>query len=607
MKPYKWRTIIAGAVYVDSMTGSDNLGNGTKEKPYKTLRRTGAAATVICRGVFSEDMADGNHARTIRGDYMGAAIFDGKDEYIIYGFTHINFIITNCPPGTNDIFVNTGSGLLAGAGRAAIANYVGNVSHVHGVAGSPVILHRTGVYMGCIGGSTAVSNNIFSSLMQNDAYPLSLGGVQQVRENTYYNIPIEKRGKRIANNGSILDSVFGKFDFIVDDAGVSLSNCVIASDCRFFFGQTEILITGNNSDERRASYLANLTAAGVPTSGRLIIDLKCLFSPQSSYDIFNNPDDLDFTLKPNADAIIDSTTHVGALGPAINIGFHEDSDQKTDCWETRSLSGAFAIVDNSLHLDTSSQDLDGELYSKIIRINHASINISGIVSNYFSRFDDLFSYLNKEALLGDEYTEGEILPIGKFKVVGNITYASVTYGDLSIIEVANTGTSFAVVEPGSYLKQINNPNIENVIYVREANYPIPLINSSEGLESGGVYYNHGNETIVYRGRNIVPGESFVAENNTDSFVASQGYNISVVFDDTRVPASEWIPAQLYGEYFVYKDNGAIVKDLTGVPVSSGNVLSYLPASEGGYSESIVKSRLRCPLFQMKIKLSRFKI
>ena len=119
MKPYKWRTIIANAVYVCSMTGSDAQGDGTPNNPYKTLRRAWDAAltkptTIICRGYFSEDMADGNHARTIRGDYWGAATFDGQDMFLIYGFTHSNMIIKNCAPGSEAFNVHSGSGLFAG-------------------------------------------------------------------------------------------------------------------------------------------------------------------------------------------------------------------------------------------------------------------------------------------------------------------------------------------------------------------------------------------------------------------------------------------------------------------------------------------------------------
>lgn len=81
-------------------------------------------------------MADGNHSTMIRGDYMGAATFDGEDTYIIYGFGHVNMMIENCAPATYDLVVHTGSVLLAGVGRANNAGNVGNANNAYGVAGS---------------------------------------------------------------------------------------------------------------------------------------------------------------------------------------------------------------------------------------------------------------------------------------------------------------------------------------------------------------------------------------------------------------------------------------------------------------------------------------
>ena len=120
MKPYLWRTRNASYVYVDSMTGDDLGGDGTMANPYKTLGkayrgRSAAPGTIVCRGRFCEDMADGNHSTTIRGDYMGAAVFDGEGAFLIYGFGHSNMIIENCAPATYDLVVHTGSGLPVSA------------------------------------------------------------------------------------------------------------------------------------------------------------------------------------------------------------------------------------------------------------------------------------------------------------------------------------------------------------------------------------------------------------------------------------------------------------------------------------------------------------
>jgi len=240
----------------------------------------------------------------------------------------------------------------------------------------------------------------------------------------------------------------------------------------------------------------------------------------------------------------------------------------------------------------------------VIRINNAEISISGVISNFFSRFNSSFAYLNDDAFTGREYIPQDILPEGKYIVKGNITYQSVVYGMMQVVVVSTPGTTFADNDTGSILVPIDNPNINNVLYLREANYTLPLLSQSDDLQAGGVYYNHGEQAITYRGRNVIPGESFVAENSIDKFTGPVDYKISIAFDDTRVPSSDWIPAQLYGQYFVWKENGVIQKDLGGMPISSGNVLSHIPEAEGGYSDILVPSPMRSQIFQLRIKLRR---
>lgn len=129
-KDYFWRTSISGAVYVDSDSGDDINGDGTKTNPYQTLGRAyrGSATkpgTIVCRGFFSEDMADGNHACAIYGEYPGAAIFDGNNVYTFYGFTIYNMIVNNCPAGNSLTTVYTASPFYAGCGRAGYSGDVG--------------------------------------------------------------------------------------------------------------------------------------------------------------------------------------------------------------------------------------------------------------------------------------------------------------------------------------------------------------------------------------------------------------------------------------------------------------------------------------------------
>jgi hypothetical protein len=117
-----WRTS-NGGTYVDSFIGDDYNGDGTAQNPYQSLGRawrgsSGKPGTITCRGYFAEDMADGNHAATIQGDYYGAAIFDGLSTYMLYGFRHTKMIIKNLPL-SGDFSVNTRAD-LAGVGSASL-------------------------------------------------------------------------------------------------------------------------------------------------------------------------------------------------------------------------------------------------------------------------------------------------------------------------------------------------------------------------------------------------------------------------------------------------------------------------------------------------------
>jgi hypothetical protein len=122
-----WRTS-NGGTYVDSFIGDDYNGDGTAQNPYQSLGRawrgsSGKPGTITCRGYFAEDMADGNHAATIQGDYYGAAIFDGLSTYMLYGFRHTKMIIKNLPL-SGDFSVNTRAD-LAGVGSAVTASIAG--------------------------------------------------------------------------------------------------------------------------------------------------------------------------------------------------------------------------------------------------------------------------------------------------------------------------------------------------------------------------------------------------------------------------------------------------------------------------------------------------
>jgi len=611
MKPLKWRTNISGAVYVHEK-GSDVSGDGTQQKPFETLRRAWESGSsrpsqIVCIGFFSEDMADGNHACVIRGDYMGAAVFDGADTYLIYGFTHLNMVIQNCAAGNSEVKVWTGSGLLAGAGRASHAGIVGYAHYVNGVAGSPVILDKTGVYYGAAGGTTAVSYNVFSRLKSNENYPIRLyvrySGAQH---NTYYGVPIAQRAKGLGGySGIIYTSVFGAWDFFVDDTGIELNGCVVCADCKFYYNDVEIPVNGATSTERYNSLVAGMDSAGVPGANRMTF-VDCIFTPLASDQVMNNPEKGDFTLNPDGPGVRAPGIYLGALPPAVNIPIMDDSSQQPGTWDENTASGCVTVLNNEICLDDQSASMQGEILSKIVSVNPSEININAFFAQFASKFKGYFASLWNDDTVGVEYSPSNILPLGFYIVKGSVVYDNQNFGNNSIVIVTVEGTTFSDAASGSTLLAIDDPNSLNVVWVRETPMPYLSIESTAGLEAGGTYLNRGNENITYRSRTIAPGESFVAENSVDTFSGSSGYTVGVMFDDSRVPSAEWIPAALWGEYFVWKSAGVIQHDADGVPISSGNYLSFQTTANGGYSDQIIKSIMNKAYFQLKIFVNKYR-
>lgn len=612
MKPNKWQTIISGGVYGDSDTGSDIFGDGSPDFPYETCRKclesgTERPSVIILRGKFTEDLADGNHACTIRGDYMGAATFDGNDTYLIYGYTHTNMIIQNCAPGNSEMSVWSGSGLLAGAGRAYSAGYVGNAFNVFGVAGSPVICHRTGLYMGVAGGISAVKYNVFSKIKPNSSYPVSLGFRSgNLEHNTFYGVPITDRRKRLTSyTGIIYTSIFGLWDFFADDAGIELNGCLITSDCKFYYNGTEIPVTGSTSTDRHNSLIAGMDSAGVPADGRMVF-VDCIFTTLTADEVMNNPEAGDFTPKIDSPAAVVPGVYIGALPPALAIPIKDDSTGISGSWDENTAAGCLLINGDAICIDELSASMEGEILSKVITVNPSEININALFAQFASRFKGYHVSLNNEDNVSTEYSEGQILPLGFYIVKGTVVYDGQNAGDNSIVMVKTEGTTFSDAGSASTLLAIDDPNVENVLWLRETPMPYLNILASDGLEAGATYLNHGNENITYRSRTIAPGESFVAENSVDTFTASSGYEIGVMFDDGRVPSSVWIPARMWGEYFVWKSAGVIQYDADGLPISSGNYLSYQNTANGGYSDQIMKTIMNKAYFQLKVTAKKYR-
>lgn len=636
-KPMKWRTIASAANngttwrYVDTETGSDYFGDGTMENPYQSAGKAYRVSStkpkrIIGRGRLSEMLADGNHDCEICGDYYGALTFDGAGYYVLYGFTHNNLIIVNTGVGTYDLAVYTGSGAFAGVGRALSDGFVGRADYVNGVAGASVLMDRCSLYWGCIGGTTAVRYVGVSRPRHNGTYRISLGSYGAcvgMAHGTIYDCAIEDRAKHFTQgNTTFVSTIFGKFAMIANDSQMIYTGCLFAADCRWYYlsgshGSTgtvrEITITGTTSAERQASLIVGLTAIydelGIASASRVFPTFTdCKFSTQTSAQIFNNPTAQDFTLKTDGDGVINDSTYYGAFPPAINVPILDDSTGVPGSWDELSASGCVAVSDNAICLDETSQSMSGEILSKIVKINPASYQLNGIYAAFMSKFKDYFAYLNKNDVMGAErYSAGDTLPVGRYKVKGAVIYQDVNFANNAIIVVSAENTTFADDNYVSTLIPIEQPNIQDVIYCRCRSTIYVKIKSTDGLQRGATYLNCGTKDITYHGRVYSPGESFVAVNASETFTCTgdADYEIGIMFDDARVPSSEWVPAQNFGEYFVMKQSGAIRQDADGVPVSSGNYLSFQTTANGGFSDQLRKTIINHTYVQFAIFVTKY--
>lgn len=636
---YTWVTAPSGTegtttVYVDADFGSDVTGDGTRQRPYQTLTKgynakTTRPTTIVCRGTFCEQIANGNHSAAINGDYWGAATFDGQGQFLIYGFTHNKMIIRNVPIARGDETVWSGSPLLAGVGRAINAGAVGYAVAVSGVAGSSVCLHKTALYYGYIGGNTAVERVVYDSPLHNTTYLLKLAGRQneqmmagrqneQMMKNcTVYGVPSVADRAKAQYGSSIVGTIFSRFAMVGNELlQRTYTRCVFAADVTWWWltatngnsGTPEqLVLTGETSAEREQSLLAQLEAKGLADNLMPIFE-DCVFSEQSADEIFNGAESGDFTLIPGCDADWQtaSGTYCGALPPAINIPVLEDSTARVGTWDERSVSGCLSVETKdgvtSICFDTDSPSEEGEIYSKIITVDPTKVQLSSVWSEVASRMRSYGVRMWKENIMGDTHVVGDTLPIGHYVVRGDgfVVWENNLVAPGGTIFVTTEGTTFSMDDPTkeSKLDEIIDPSMMDVVYCRCRSVVYARVGVNDDLQLGATYLNDGASDIVYHNRRIVPGESFVCMWSGERFTCADAtQKIAVMFDDTRVPTAEWIPAATMAEYFVGKSGGAIIDDAYGVPYSSGNVRSY--------AQTLAKSTMDRRYVQFCIKVRSY--
>lgn len=617
MKKYVWKTQNSRYCYVDANTGDDINGDGTMQNPFRSLGRATRGTTkknFVCRGVFSEDLADAwvkSTDRFVNADYLGAAYFDGKDEFIIL-FPAQDMIIRNCCEityglnlGSLDSYTTAGVRGYVTAQRATLApSFVFNSPHAQSnffKRGSDINGHS----MVISPKKSSISTNKFGWNDVAESYN------DKNNFNTFYNIPIDKRQMSLKHKANVVSHIFSKVDLYINDLQYFI-NSLFDRDCNWYYQDSrkvdhKIELGDSYGEERLNLILAAMDEWNVPEASRPTFT-DCIFSNQDAYELFNDPDNYDFTLKLTSDAVLPNGGYIGAMPPAIHVPILSDSTGRAETWDETTACGVVSIQNNEICYDPTLEEKRGEILSKVLTLDTSKLSLSAIYAICFNNWAAQNIAISEEAYLGDTYTTADALPIGKYVVRGNgVIYTNSNYYNGDIVTVSEDGTTFAVEEGQSAtLQAVIEPNIENVCYVRTAPTAYAYIKASEGMQRGGTYLNNGNKNIVYRGRTIVPKESFVAVNDTDTFSCDgdADYKIAIIFDDTRVPSQEWFSSLLFGESFVWKNKGVVKVDAEGNSISSGNPLSYANKANGGYSDLLTKTPINQQYVQFRISVSK---
>ena len=607
MKKYVWKTQDSSYCYVDANTGDDINGDGTMQNPFRSLGRATRGTTnknIVCRGVFSEDLADAWHTNlNIYGDYLGAAIFDGKGEFINLRPSRF-LIMKDCCEIS--YLLNLASGdLYQSAGVTSFGNGGSLPSGI--TINCPI---RLNTMCGRDNKMPPLCVHPFVSSLSKYKLGYNQEAIYSNNYGTIYDVTIERR-QISANKGVTNTYLYSKVDHYINDKQF-FKGCLFAKDCNWYYQDSakvdhKIELGDSYGEERLNLILAAMDEWNVPASSRPTFT-DCIFSNQGAYELFNDPDNYDFTLKLTSDAVLPNGRYIGAMPPAIHVPILTDSTGRAETWDETTASGVVSIQNNEICYDPTLEESRGEILSKVLTLDTSKLSLSAIYAICFNNWAAQNIAISEEAYLGDTYTTADTLPIGKYVVRGNsIAYLDSTYYNGDIVTVSADGTTFAVEEGQSAtLQAVIEPNIENVCYVRTAPTAYAYIKASEGLQRGGTYLNNGNKNITYRGRVIVPKESFVAVNDTDTFSCDgdADYKIAVIFDDTRVPSQEWFSSLLFGESFVWKNKGVVKVDAEGNSISSGNPLSYANKANGGYSDLLTKTPINQQYVQFRISVSK---
>lgn len=611
-KDYFWRTQSTSYIYVDSDTGDDINGLGTMKSPYQTLGKAWRAqntkpANIVCRGFFQEDMADGNHAANIQGDYPGAAVFDGDNIFTIYGFNLNNLIVNNCIPGKQEgVNVFSGSPLFAGVGRATGASYVGNAAAdtLLGLSGSRGIIGNSGCYWGLVGGSGSY-NGIFYPKC-NDTYGLFFFGYNKPSQWSIIGVKKEDRAITKQPTGGpngFIRSIFADCAFYIGDH-LAFENCYFGSDCTWWDSNTgeQIILEGNTSEEKIAFLESKMAELGASNTNCSFKD--CVFLDIPGEEIFNNPQVGDLSTKISANI----SPTIGCLPPCLNIPIKAKEsigDSVSSMWDPETATEGIEIKDGEIALAEDFSNLPvNSIETGVIEIDPTKLSINALYSAIASHFGQ-GALINNKNVLGETYTPGQTLPQGKYKVSkGNIDFNYTSYFEGDIITVTTDGLSFTKstgYSDEAELVAIEDVDLKVVVEIRVFPNLLGITSSrTHTLEEGKTYLimESASSIALNTGRKLYKG-SIIDAKSGDIINASEDIKVGIL---NNIVYPKWVPILPWGEIFISRKGTTIDVDSEGNALTSANDNSYKANNQGGNLNNVTKVDIRYQYSQFKITI-----
>lgn len=313
-------------IYVDSWNGDDLLGDGSQNKPVKSLARALALTNnnVVARGYFSENVTS---SRVLLSDKFGEAIFDGKGLYNINGtqivtaaYTPINgFIVLNTSVGAGIVvtqcvgsfLINTvmANPSISGTQDAHKYSVIRNLKSING-------LHLSAQVAGSM-------NNIFMDM--------TTAARRNSTSTTHTN--------NIYDNCKIYLDVYGSA------SAPKFDTCLFRSNCSFWYrgasADVRLDADGQTASQKEAlvnDWLVNGTLQANYVKYLFVscrfTDNKIVHAPDGATDGY----DLDYSLIYGDEATqpacwMDGGKHIGPIAPSMKIEFKETASQTASPYE----------------------------------------------------------------------------------------------------------------------------------------------------------------------------------------------------------------------------------------------------------------------------------